>query len=218
MKLIFRYKNKDRNELEDLITEAYKDVSAQFQSELDDLCVRVHNNKKDFNKQIGRETESWHVASATKGEVDIMHFDAFEKETSHKKEDFLPILKHEITHLFIEKITRDKAVPKWLSEGLSSYVSKQYKNIKHPVYVEENFCEKLGTPAGWDKHSNYYAYNTAALFVGFLAEKYSLNKLIELLSNINKNYFYPDFIKKFETVFGKTLNETEKIFVNEINK
>ena len=113
--------------------------------------------------------------------------------------------------------TDDKAVPKWLDGGLASYVSEKYKDIKHSIQIEEGFCEKLGTPKGWDEHSDYCAYDTASLFVSFLAEKYTLDKIAELISKLDKNYYYPNFEIIFKSVFGETLKDLEKEFVDTIN-
>lgn len=152
------------------------------------------------------------------GGIDIIHFDAFKKETSHKKEYFLPTLKHEIAHLFIDRMAKGKFVPKWLDEGLAQHISGKYKDIKHSVCIEEGFCEKLGTPKGWDEHSDYSAYNTASLIVNFLVEKYTLDKIMELFLKLEKNYYYPNFETTFKNVFGETLKNLEKEFVAKINK
>ena len=109
-------------------------------------------------------------------------------------------------------MTNGKSVPNWLDEGLASYVSEKYKDIKHSIYIEEDFCEKLGTPKGWDEHSDHYAYDTASLFVAFLAEKYTLDKTMELFSKLDRNYYYPEFEKAFKNIFGKTLKDLEKDF------
>ena len=176
--------------------------------------MRAHKNRKEFDKKINRKTKLWEVANVINGEINIIHINSFAKESSHKADEFFPILKHEIAHLFIDKKTNDKAVPKWLDEGLASYVSEKYKDIKHFIQIEEDFCEKLGTPKGWDEHSDYCAYDTASLFVTFLAEKYTLDKITELISKLDKNYYYPVFETIFKNIFDKSLKDLEKEFVN----
>lgn len=212
MKLRLNYKGKDYARVEGLIAKAYVDVSSFLKDELDNLIVCIHKGRKEFDKKLNRQTKLWEVASAMNGQIDIIHIDSFAKESSHKVEEFFPILKHEIAHIFIENMTDGKAVPKWLNEGMASYVSGQYKNIKLPTYIEEDFCEKLGTPKGWDDHSNYDAYNTSSLFVSFLAEKYTLDKINKLLSKLERNYYYPNFESTFKDVFEKNIKELEKEF------
>ena len=99
-----------------MVFKAHHDVRLVFKDKLENLIIYVHKNRKEFDKKLNRKTKLWHIASASNGKIDIMHFNTFERETSHKKEDFLPTLKHEMVHLFIDKITNDKAVPKWLDE------------------------------------------------------------------------------------------------------
>lgn len=217
MELQLNYKGKDYAKIKEIIIKAHDDVGLRLKDKLEDLIVCVHKNRKEFDKKLNRKTKLWHIANISNREIDIIHFDAFEKETSHKKEDFLPTLKHEIAHLFIDKKTDGKAVPKWLDEGLASYVSEQYKNIKHSIYIEEGFCEKLGTPKGWSECSDYYAYDTASLFVTFLASKYTLDKIMKILSELEKNYYYPNFEVIFKSFFGESLKDLEKEFVGKIN-
>ena len=181
MELQLDYKGKDHVKIKEIVVKSQDVIGLYFKDTLNSLTVCVHKNRKEFDKKLNQKTKLWHIASASNERIDIMHFDTFEKETSHKKEDFLPTLKHEIAHLFIDKVAKHKAVPKWLDEGLASYVSEQYKNIKHSIHIEECFCEKLGTPKGWNDYSDYCAYDTASLFVNFLAEKYTLDKIINLL-------------------------------------
>ena len=217
MNLTLNYKGLDYDKIKELVISAYDDISFCLKDKLEYMTVCVHKNRKEFDDKLGQKTKLWHIASANNGGVDVIHFDAFEKETSHKKEDFLPTLKHEIAHLFIDKMAEDKAVPRWLNEGLASFVSKQHENIKHPIYIEENFCDKLGTPKGWDEYSDYSAYNTASLFVNFLAEKYTLDKTMDLISKLDKNYYYPRFETIFKNIFGETLQDLEREFVDKIN-
>ena len=217
MELQLNYKGKDFNKTKELVIKAYDDVSFRFKDKLEKIAVCVHKNRKEFDKKLNRKTKLWEVANVMNGEINIIHTDSFAKESSHKTDEFFPILKHEIAHLFIDKKTDDKAVPKWLDEGLASYVSEKYKDIKHSIQIEEGFCEKLGTPKGWDEHSDYCAYDTASLFVTFLAEKYTMDKTMELLSMLDNNYYYPNFEIIFKNIFGKSLKDLEKKFVSAIN-
>jgi len=217
MELQLNYKGKDFNKTKELVIKAYNDISFRFKDKLEKMAVCVHKNRKEFDKKLNRKTKLWEVANVINGEINIIHINSFAKESFHKADEFFPILKHEIAHLFIDKKTDDKAVPKWLDEGLASYVSEKYKDIKHSIQIEEGFCEKLGTPKGWDEHSDYCAYDTASLFVSFLAKKFTLDKIAELISKLDKNYYYPNFEIIFKSVFGETLKDLEKEFVDTIN-
>ena len=216
MELQLNYKGRDYNKIRELANKAYNDIALYLGDNLENLNVSVHKNRKEFEKKLNRKTKLWEVANAMNGEINIIHIDSFEKESSHKSDEFFPILNHEIAHLFIEKMAGNKAVPNWLNEGISSYLSGQYKNIKLPIYIEENFCNKLGTPKGWDEHSDYCAYDTALLFVNFLVEKFTFDKIKEMLLKLDKNYYYSNFEVVFKNIFGKNLKELEIEFVDKI--
>lgn len=218
MELQLKYKGNDYANIKEMVIKAHDDVGLRLKDKLENLIVCVHKNRKELDKKLNRKTETWFVANATNGEINILHGDSFVKESTHKADEFFPTLKHEIAHLFIDKKTNGKAVPKWLDEGFAQYVSGKYKDIKHSIYIEEDFCEKLGTPKGWDEHSDHCAYDTASLFVTFLAEKYTLDKIMKLLSTLDINYYYPNFEKTFENVLEKSLKELEKEFVGKLNK
>ena len=200
------------------VFEAFDFSYAFFKLEIPDVIVRVHKNRAEFDKQLGTKTANWLVANASdNGEIDILNPAAIEKESSHDKSEFLQILKHEFTHLFVDGLTNGKSVPKWLDEGLAAYIAKQHQNDKGPIYFEENFCQKLDTPREWDNNVNYDAYTIAALFVDFLISKYSFDKIKELLSSIDKSYYYPNFKKTFLAVYQKELEDVEQLFISEIN-
>ena len=219
MEIKFIYKGEDFDYLKNDVVSAYKEISGYFQDEPKNITVRVHKTKKDFDKQLGRNTQDWEIANASyDNEIDILHPAAFEKESSHRKEEFLPVLKHEIIHLFTDELAKESAVPKWLNEDFSSFISGQYKNIKKQrIYIEQNFCEKLGTPKEWNEYSNYNAYQISALFIQFLIENNSLDKLKQLISSLDKNYYYPNFQKIFQEIFNKDIEDAEKEFVAQIN-
>ncbi|MDE2218041.1 MAG: hypothetical protein KGJ58_01115 [Patescibacteria group bacterium] len=217
MKLQLNYKGKDYIKIEELVGKAYADISSFFKDELGNLIICVHKGRKEFDKKLSRQTKLWEVANVMNGQIDIIHIDYFEKESSHKTQEFFPILKHEITHLFIERITSGKSIPRWLNEGLASFVSGQHKDINFPIYIERDFCEKLGTPKGWDDHSSYDAYNTSSLFVSFLVQKYTLDKLIKLISRLERNYYHSHFKAIFKDLFEKDIEDLEKEFVDKVN-
>lgn len=212
------YHGENLEEIKKEVVKAFDFAYEFFKLEISDVIVRVYETRTEFDKQIGIKTADWLVANASEnGEIDILSPLAIEKESSHDKSEFLQILKHEFTHLFVDGLTNGKSVPKWLNEGLAAYVAKQHQNDNGFIYFEENFCKKLSTPSGWDNNTNYGAYTVAALFVNFLINKYTFVKIKELLISLEKNYYYPNFKNIFLSVYGKELNDVEQLFISEIN-
>lgn len=217
MKINIDYKGKDYNEIGKLASLACKEVWSFFDVKPKSINIKVYETRKDFEKKLNRKTSGWEVANASySGSIDILHPDCFEKESTHGKEEFLPILKHEISHIFLDLLSCGRKIPKWLDEGFSSYVAG-FNIAKDFLYIEEDFCKKLGTPKGWDEHSHYYAYKTSQMFVGFLIKKFSMKKVCKLISTLEKNYYYGSFNKNFKRIFGKSIENTEKEFVKSLN-
>ncbi len=213
------YNGQDFKKIELEVLKAFDFVYKTFLIKTTNITVRVYNNRLDFNKFLNRETESWLVANASdNNEIDILSPIAMQNESSHSKNEFLPILKHEFTHLFIDNLAKRRAIPMWLNEGFAAYIAKQHQKNVEPVYLEDNFCQNLDTPRAWNENVNFGAYTVAALFVNFLIRKYSLIKIKQLISSLDKHYYYNNFEVIFLKVYKKSLNEVEKEFIIEINK
>lgn len=192
------YPGENLKEIKKEVSKTFDFTYEFFKLEIPNIVVRVYGARAEFDKQLGMETADWLVANASdNGKIDILSPLAIEKESSHDKSEFLQILKHEFTHLFVDGLARGKTVPKWLNEGLAAYVAKQHQDDKGSIYFEENFCQKLSTPLGWDNNVNYNAYTVAALFVSFLISKYLFDKIKELLLSLDKSYNHPNFKKTF---------------------
>lgn len=211
------YKGKDSKKIKNEVLKTFNFLYNIFLVKTPDVVVRIHDNRIDFDKQLKTRTADWCIANASyDNKIDILSPFAIENESSHKKSEFLPVLKHEFAHLFIDKLVNGKVVPKWLDEGLAQYIAKQYKDTSHPKEVEDNFCKKLSTPNGWYKRINSYSYQISVLFVYFLIKKYSFKKVKELLFLLEKEYKYSRFKKIFFEVYKINLTEVEKIFIKSI--
>lgn len=184
------------------------------------LKIRLHNSRKDYEKCVNKyDTRDWEVGNTnSNNEIDIFNPDIFEKESSHKKEDFPKILKHEIAHVYIRQLAGDRAIPMWLNEGLAMYLSDQVSQYtkKGGFYIESNYASKLSTQFGWDKYADYDAYEFACLFLGYLVKNYSIKKLVQLITSLDRNYYEPHFRIKFERIFNSTLEKLEVCFIDEL--
>lgn len=213
------YKGKDDLKVKKEATIAFDFVSKIFVEKISEITIYVYQNRAEFDKQFGEKTKNWLVGNAVGSKrINILSPLAFKNESCHEVKEFLPILKHELTHLFIYNLADGKTVPKWLNEGLASYVAKQHKNNSEDIYIEDNFSEKLATSKGWAENVHYGAYPLAALFVNFLIKNYSFNKIKELITSLNKVYYYSSFKKIFFKVYGYDLSEVENLFIKSICK
>lgn len=214
------YDNEDSAKITKDISKVYDSLCKFFSMKAFDVTVNVYSNRNNLNIRLGRKTEDWLVANASdkNNEVDILSPLAMEKESSHDKKEFLQIIKHEFTHLFIQKIAKGKAIPKWLDEGLVQHIAKQNQTKQESIYIEKSFVKKLSTPKGWNEMLDYSAYYISAQFVQFLIKKFSFKKILELLTSLDENYYYHNFKAIFLKVYKKELSDVEDLFISELNK
>lgn len=207
-------KIKNVKDISDKITEDLKSrlgISPDFL-----ITIRLHDTRKSYDKQLGRKTYDWEVGntSTQNNYLDIIHQDSFEKHSSHPKDDFPKILKHELSHIYIREIAKNKTIPMWLNEGLAMYLANQIAQYKDKgFFIESDYLSKISTDYGWGKYSNYSAYDYSCLFVEYLINKYSVSKIIDLLKKMKSNYSYNTFDKVFVSIYNKNLKDIEKDFI-----
>jgi len=212
------YTGKDTAKIEKAVLKAFDFAYKFFNLKLTNIIVCVSETRAEYNRILKRKTLDWEVGSASRdGRIDILGPLAMQNESCHSRAEFPQILKHEFTHLFIDKLAKGKTVPKWLDEGLAQYIAGQHKCNHNLSYLEEDFCQELGSLRGWDKNINHGAYSIAALFVAFLIKKYSFSKIKELIISLDKIYYYSRFKKIFFAIYKKELSEVERLFAVEVN-
>ena len=173
------YKGKDLNIVKKEVQKSFDFVYNFFGFSLKNLTVQVCNSRLEYNKILNKKkSDDWEVGSVFGiDKIIILSPIAFKNESCHDQSEFASVLKHEICHIYIRKLSRGNSVPLWLNEGVSQYVAGQNTDCNNGnIYIEDNFCEKLGTQKGWEENVNYSAYQIASLFVFFLIKKLQLAK------------------------------------------
>lgn len=214
------YEGTDYERLNKEIIKIYEFLIDFFETKSFLIKVNIYDNKSDFNKRIGRmESPDWLVANASNknNEINIISPLVMEKESNHNKNEFLQIIKHELTHLFINNLTKGKYIPMWLNEGIASYIAKQNQLKNKSIDIEKDFCKNLSTLEDWNKRVDNSAYEIASLFTLFLIKKYSFEKIKKLISSLEKEFSYENFKKIFFKVYKKDLSEVENMFILEMN-
>lgn len=195
---------------------ANKEISDFFSFNLENIEIIIAENRIEYEKLLGRKTADWEVGNSNQNKKSISLLDPsrWEKEApTHKPEEFPFLIKHELTHIYIDHLLKDKVIPKWLSEGLAGSISGQYKKVKNK-YFETDFCSKLDTPHNWNQRANSDAYPTAYLFTRYLLDKYGLETIKKLIQASPIHYSYNHFDRIVVNVFGKNLTELEQEFLN----
>jgi len=212
------YKGSDYNKVEKIVTLASAYVLNYFGIKNYNIIINILDSREEFDRALGEKTADWIVGNSDGNVINIFSPTAMGKQGGHKSTEFNSVLTHEMTHSILERLVSGKFIPVWLNEGISAYIAKQHQSSERIYYVEENFCQKLGTHKGWDENVKYGSYKLAALFVSYLIKKYSFEKIKQLLTSLDKVYYYKNFQQLFFKVYGKTIDELESEFVKFINK
>ena len=90
--------------------------------------INYVNTREEMNKILGRKTENWVVGSVKEDIIYIFYKKLFPiVSKQHTEEDFYPVLKHEIVHLFIHKAFGKGSA--WFDEGLACILAGQKKKL-----------------------------------------------------------------------------------------
>ncbi|MEI6305036.1 MAG: hypothetical protein WCP09_03435 [Candidatus Taylorbacteria bacterium] len=183
------------------------------------VIVTLCSTRKEYEKKLGRKTLDWEVGNTNVNNIHILHPESFEKYSTHKKDEFQSILKHELAHIFIGQLSEGKTIPMWLDEGLANCLAGQMGKYFNSgsIYAETNFLEKLSTNYGWDQYSSYNGYGYSCLFVDYLIRKFSIDQVLELIGKSKKIFSIKFFESIFIEVFKSTLDDAEQNFIKELN-
>lgn len=200
------------------IENAKKEVSEFFGFKIEDINIKIADSRAECDKFLNRKTADWEVGitNLSQKSILLLNPDQWGKEApSHKSEEFPFLVKHELTHVYTDYLSENKALPMWLFEGLAGVVSGQYKNAK-VKYFEENFCTKLDTPINWNQRANSGAYSTAYLFTYYLIDKHRFKMIEKLIKSSLRYYSYSRFDKIVVDVFGINLGKLEQEFLDSL--
>lgn len=133
-----------------------------------------------------------------------------------------PIGPHEDTHL----LTLSWGLSwNFLQEGLAEYMvgGHAWDGTSHSEYVKEGLKKKYDmypshqlSKEDWyntpDDKAIYY-YSLAGAWVNFLITKFSLESLVLLYKNTARNMSKDEIKAQYKKVYGKTVEELEKLFL-----
>lgn len=180
-------------ELTHQVRNCYQPSQQFFGEDIDGIEVRILYTREEMDEALNHKTQSWVVGLACRNKtIVIFSPKIFSKVSPHPTSDFLPVLTHEIAHVFTGELFHLK-YPRWLSEGLSGYVAEQYKTRASNVPVIQDFAE-IHDMEGWNKT---YPYNQAYSFTAYIIERFGKESLLSLLKSLAPNDSFQEFANKF---------------------
>lgn len=212
--MIFTLKQKRDKLLEEMYNKAMKELDEFFglNWKKNTPNIIIVKNRKEIDKLKKRKTENWVVGWADGITIYLLNRRNYEKESSHKysKTTYYQLLKHELTHLFFEIISKSNTMNQfiWFNEGLAGFLSGQWKDKKIP----EKFEKFLKQYSNW----NGNAYNESANAVRLLNYKFGKEKLLKLIKSLSTVKSEKDFNNSFKSIYKS--EPTYKFFNNLLNK
>lgn len=130
------------------------------------------------------------------------------------------VLKHELVHIYLDKIVRDKRnqIPKWFQEGLAMYIGRKWgfddyyqltigmMRINYiPLRELENFFPQ-------SEYEVRIAYAESFSFLNYLVKRYGEESLKEILSRLAKGERFYEVLK---SLTKQSISDLEKDWISE---
>lgn len=165
--------------------------------------IIIVDDRKTMDLLRGGETEDWVVGWTEDRTVYVLNRGNYEKESNHKynPEEYLTLIKHELSHLFFSILSGYQSFPIWLNEGFAIYTSGQNKFKKKPTEFSKflEFYDNGGSGV----------YAESGFFVQGLIEKFGKQKLLELVKELRNLHTKEKFEEHFSKEYGFNLTYEE---------
>ncbi|MEX0918754.1 MAG: hypothetical protein WDZ85_02185 [Candidatus Paceibacterota bacterium] len=154
----------------------------KFFNQVEKVNFRIDlvSSRSEFDKKIGFKTEDWFIGNSFGNKFMIFSPETIEKETSHKKNEFIPLIAHETAHILHKKINPNFS--HWMSEGIAQNIAEQKtkkdikpENIKH--FLEHNLFQN----SDYREFISHQGYEISNKLTKFFIDHYSKKQVMDLL-------------------------------------
>lgn len=114
-------------------------------------------------------------------------------------DQYLMLIKHELSHLFFQHVANFKSKPDWLWEGCAIYLSGQNKYKQRP----EKFTDFLRF---YEKNVEGNVYHESGFVIQLLVEKFGKEKLLELIKKLQECSSEEEFADLFQDIYNIPLS------------
>jgi len=202
MKNYFTLKlNSADRELEKTIKTINNELNIFFNFKIKEPLLFLVDYRKDLDLIWGKKTENWFVGAFKQGNIYVLNPKVFEKESSHQKEEFEQILKHEYCHVYFTQITKGHS-PSWLNEGLACFLSGK------KLVLKNDYENKLLNIFSYYNEVDSDVYMVGQYWVEFLLKKFGKKKFLKLISSLDLISNERQFSIKFYEIYGFKFSKT----------
>lgn len=161
--------------------------------------IIIVDKREDIDSLYGDKTEDWLVGWTNKRTVYVLNKDNFgtESDRIYSDAEYIALIKHELSHIFFEILSKGNHKPIWLNEGLAIYTSGQLTFKKKP----ENFNHFLNHYENGGKA----VYDESGFVVQLLIDRYGKEKLLQLISQLKSTKTEKEFLDLFRKIYRFTL-------------
>ncbi|MFA5248209.1 MAG: hypothetical protein WC415_03115 [Patescibacteria group bacterium] len=181
--------------MEKILEEIIQELKSFFNFKAEPPLLFLIDNRKDMNLIWGKKTEDWFVGAFKHGNIYILNPEIFEKESSHRREEFAQILKHEYCHVYYTQLTNGHC-PSWLNEGLACFLSGK------KLILKDGYKDKLLNIFSYFKNLNADVYMIGQYWVQFLLKKFGKKKFISLIKAMRLISNEQQFNDKFYEIYN----------------
>ncbi|MBU0535116.1 MAG: hypothetical protein ABIJ82_03045 [Patescibacteria group bacterium] len=203
--MILKVSKLDDQKIEQLCLKGLSEVESFFdvKKPYNEPKFCLIDDRECIDYAYGTKTEAWVVGWGNGKYIFLLNPNNYEKESNHKYTDdeYSRLIKHEVIHYFYKSLTATDN-PRWLTEGLSIYLSNQLARYKQRPTKFTTFLDY------YDK-TDAKIYKEAGFVIGCLINKFGKDKLLVFIRKLRGNKNSEDVDKIFTEIFGVELSYTE---------
>ena len=157
-------------------------------------------DRKTIDLLCQRKTEDWLVGWSRNRSIYLLAPQNYDKESRHlySREAYFRLIKHELVHAFVGRITAAGKCPVWLNEGLALFLAGQNEQNPRP----RRFAGFLKYYRSIDKQ----VYKQSGHAVELLIKRYGKTKLISFLKALRYTKNKNEVDSAFKKVYGRSLS------------
>ncbi|VVB83298.1 Uncharacterised protein [uncultured archaeon] len=201
--MIYSLKPEENKFIEKIYNQTRKEFLKFYglDNEIINPAVILLKNKQEIENLYGRKI-GWLLGWENRN-LFLLNPKNYEKESNYKYSDerFKEFIKHELSHFFFEIVSKGTKKPMWLNEGVSIFLSGQYKHKKIP----EKF-EKFLDFYKFNHEECRSCYQESGFVIKLLVDKFGKKKLVNLIRGLENIQDEKKFAKLFKKIYGFNLN------------
>lgn len=183
--------------------------------------IVICDSEEDFKKEAKYYYQKWSAATVLRDCTLVTRSPEFAKrEFQTDAKYFQMLMNHEMCHVFWQSFY-SCTNPIWLDEGLACHIGNHFilsgKELKQMVgkyNVTTAILDYRYLKRKFDK-GHIPNYPIWATFTRWLAEKYSVEKLVQLMEIYSRNQTKTNYEVVFKKIFGKSDKSMFKQFLKE---